>query len=375
MSSPYCLDENVIYLNHAAVAPWPTAARDAVIAFAQENAAQGAYDYPRWMQLEMQLREKLRQLINAASSDDIALLKSTSEGLSFIAHGLDWQAGDNIVIPAEEFPSNRMVWQSLERYGVECRQVDIRGLDEPEAALLDAIDEQTRLLSCSSVQFASGLRMDLTMLGEACRQQNVLFCVDAIQSLGAIRFDLNLIKADFVVADGHKWMTGPEGLALFYCAPQHRQSLKLHEFGWHMMEHPHDFTQTTWRPADSAQRFECGSPNMLGTVALNAAVGVLLETGLDKVEQQVLANSAVLIESLKQLDQVEVLTPEPEHRHAGIVQFHCKGKQQNEIYQALMAQKIVCAARGNGVRFSPHFYTRRAHIESALNSLKDLIAG
>ncbi len=368
----YPLDDDVVYLNHAAVAPWPAAARDAVMAFAQENAAQGALDYPRWVQTEQQLRDRLRSLINAPAIDDIALLKSTSEGLSFIAHGLPWKRGDNVVIPAGEFPSNRMVWQSLARYGVEVKQVDI-ATEDPEAALLDAIDDHTRLLSCSSVQYASGLRLDLAKLGAACRDADVLFCVDAIQSLGAIRFDVQQVQADFVAADGHKWMTGPEGLALFYCRAELRERLQLHEYGWHMMRHPHDFNQTDWRPADNAQRFECGSPNMLGVVALNAALGVLQDVGMDKVEQQVLANSGVLIDMLNQTHNIEVLTPQAETRRAGIVLFHCHGCDPQQIYQQLMAQKIVCAARGQGVRFSPHFYNTEDQLRRAVEAVAALV--
>lgn len=265
-----------------------------------------------------------------------------------------------------------MVWQSVTDRGVELRQIDIE-VDDPEAALIDAMDEHTRLLSCSSVQYASGLRLDLNRLGTACRQNHTLFCVDAIQSLGAIEFDVMQCQADFVVADGHKWMTGPEGLALFYCAAQHRETLTLHEFGWHMMEQPHDFSQVDWRPADSAQRFECGSPNMLSMFALNASLAVLLDIGMSKIEQAVLANSRYLIRQLSQLDKVTILTPDEDERRAGIVLFHCIGCDQDAIYRALMAQNVICAARGKGVRFSPHFYTEHAQMDSAVSILQRLL--
>jgi len=373
MSEHFDLDTDIVYLNHAAVSPWPLATRDAVAEFAQENAAQGAADYPRWMQIESQLREKLRQLINAPSVDDIALLKSTSEGLSFIAQGLPWRDGDNIVIPAGEFPSNRMVWQSVQHFGVELRQVEIDCVEDPEQALLAAIDESTRLLACSSVQYASGLRLDLQRIGDGCRQADVLFCVDAIQSLGAIRFDNEKIAADFVVADGHKWMTGPEGQALFYCAAEQREKLKLHEFGWHMMHHPFDFSQDTWQPAKTAQRFECGSPNMLGTVGLNASLGMLLDVGLETVERRVLENASYLMARLETMKGIRLLTPRQEKSHAGIVLFECTGRDQEAVYQQLMQRKVICAARGAGVRFSPHFYTSNALMDAALAILDSIL--
>lgn len=246
------------YLNHAAVAPWPKRAATAVARFAQENVLLGARDYPDWMIVEQRLRERLMRLLNAPSTDDIALVKNTSEALSFVAFGLDWKSGDQIVISDEEFPSNRIVWEALKPQGVEVIQVSLK-VDDPEAALLAACGPRTRLLSISAVQFATGLRLDLEVLGEGCKQRNVLFCIDAIQHLGALPFDVQASQCDFAMADGHKWLLGPEGLGVFYCRAQLRPQLKLHEFGWHMLEHMGDYNRTTWEPAVSARRFECGS--------------------------------------------------------------------------------------------------------------------
>ena len=321
MLANFELDENIIYLNHAAVAPWPRVTRDAVTAFAEENARYGARNYPQWTQREAGLREKCRHLINAPSADDIALLKSTSEGLSFIAFGLPWEAGDNIVIPAGEFPSNRIVWEMLSRFGVETRLVDLNSGEHAEQYLIEAMDDNTRLLSCSSVQYSNGLRLDLAQLGEACRQHEVLFCVDAIQSLGVRSFDVQQIRADFVVADGHKWLLGPEGLAMFYCSEALREKLQLHEYGWHMLANAGDFSDNHWPIAGSGQRFECGSPNTLGEVALDASLGLLLDTGIEHIENIVLSNTAHLLEELGKISGIRLLTPLQDYRHAGIVTF------------------------------------------------------
>ena len=149
MKQYFQIDPCIIHLNHAAVAPWPVATAQALQAFAQENASIGSQRYEHWLQCEDELRSKLARLINVENAEDIALLKSTSEGLSFIAYGLQWNAGDNIIIPEGEFPSNRVVWESLANQGVEVRQVSIK-TDDPESALINAFDERTRLLSVSS---------------------------------------------------------------------------------------------------------------------------------------------------------------------------------------------------------------------------------
>ncbi|NQD96371.1 aminotransferase class V-fold PLP-dependent enzyme, partial [Pseudomonas sp. CrR25] len=199
------------YLNHAAVAPWPQRAVVAVSRFAEQNAHCGARDYPAWLLVERSLRERLTRLLNAPSSDDIALVKNTSEALSFVAFGLDWRAGDQVVISDEEFPSNRVVWEALEARGVEVLQVNLHQGD-PEVGLLNACGARTRLMSISAVQYASGLRLDLGRLGHGCQRRGVLLCIDAIQQLGALPFDVQAYQCAFAMADGHKWLLGPEGL-------------------------------------------------------------------------------------------------------------------------------------------------------------------
>jgi selenocysteine lyase/cysteine desulfurase len=368
------LDADVIHLNHAAVGPWPVATANAVKAFADENVRFGSKYYENWVGNETRLRKKLAALIQAPSPDDIALLKSTSEGLSFIAHGIKWNSGDNIVIPAEEFPSNRIVWQSLETQGVELRRIPVGGTESPEQALADAFDNKTRLLSCSSVQFASGLRLDLEQLGEICQKNQVLFCVDAIQSLGAIRFDVGATQADFVVADGHKWMLAPEGLALFYCRESLRDQLQLHEFGWHMVENAYDFNQLDWAPATSARRFECGSPNMMGVAALNASLDVLFEVGMDQVEAAVLQNNQYLFDALSAMEGITLLSPEPGSRRAGIVTFNKPSVSTDTLYSHLVENGVICAPRGGGIRLSPHFYNNKQQFDKVVDLIKNCTA-
>jgi len=360
------LDDDIIYLNHAAVAPWPQRTKIAVQQFAEENACYGSKHYLRWVEHETELRGMLAELINAPSKDDIALLKSTSEGLSVVAHGLTWQAGDNVVISDQEFPSNRIVWESLSRYGVEIKKVDLQSAESPEQALLNACDTNTRLLSISSVQYASGLRIDLTPLGQHCRQNHILFCVDAIQSIGALQFDVQKYQADFVMADGHKWMLGPEGLALFYCRADLREQLQLHQFGWHMVEHAHDFSRTDWQAARDAKRFECGSPNMLCTHALRASVSILLEIGMDRIEQAIIERASLLFDLLADSQNLHAITDNRANRFAGIVTYRHQHADSTDLYNYLMSKGVMCAPRGGGVRYSPHFYIPLNKIELAI---------
>jgi selenocysteine lyase/cysteine desulfurase len=369
--SEFCLDPGLIYLNHAAVSPWPRRTAEAVKAFAGENARLGSSRYPHWVQTELALREQLQRLLNARSADEIALLKNTSEALSVVAYGLAWQPGDNVVISNLEFPSNRIVWESLGKYDVDTRIAEIAGVDAPEDAIIGQIDKRTRLLSVSSVQYGTGLRLDLARLGAACRERGVLFCIDAIQSLGAVRFDVQASHADFVMSDGHKWRLGPEGVALFWCRREVMDRLDLKQYGWHMVEDCGNYASKTWEVARSARRFECGSPNMTGIHALHASLSLIEETGMTAIEARILDNSRFLMDFLlEHREQYELLTPPAAGRHAGIVTFRPRNGAPEALFDRLTGARISCALRGGGIRFSPHYHTPREQLAMALQLLQ-----
>jgi cysteine desulfurase/selenocysteine lyase len=354
------------YLNHAAVAPLPRRSGNALQAFIDDYVRVGSLNYLQWLETERHLRDELRMLINAQSSDDIALLKNTSEGLSFVAWGFPWRQGDNVVIPDEEFPSNRIVWESLAPRGVVVRTVSLAGAADPVQALLAACDGRTRLLSVSAVQYASGRRVDLARLGEACRKRDIAFCVDAIQGLGMLDLDVQAIGADFMAADAHKWLLGPEGIALFYCRADWRDRLDLVEFGWHMVEHMGEFDRGDWEPARSARRFECGTPNTLGIYAFSASLSLLLEIGMGEIEQRVLARATYLMEAIQRRDDLECLTPDRPGSYGGIVTFRSHRYGNEALFEHLKAQRVMCAMRGGGIRFSPHFYNAVDTLDAAL---------
>ncbi|MDH5517707.1 MAG: aminotransferase class V-fold PLP-dependent enzyme [Gammaproteobacteria bacterium] len=363
------LNDELIHLNHAAVAPWPLVTQQAVQEFATENTRIGSVNYLQWMQHEENLRQQLKLLINADSTSEIALLKSTSEALSVVAYGIDWQPGDSVVSAAEEFPSNRLLWQSLQRFGVDVRLVDYLPEDDAEQCIIDACDESTRLVSISAVQYGSGRRTNLLKIGDFCEQQNILFCIDAIQQLGALSFDVNKVKADFVAADGHKWMLGAEGLALFYCRKKHLQTLKLNQYGWHMVENMHDFNSNEWTPADSARRFECGSPNMLGIMALEASLKLIHSIGMKTIEDQVLANTRYLLQQFSAMPELEILSPQATAQQSGIVVVRHRKKSNEELFEYLKQHHVLCAPRGGGIRFSAHYYTPATKLEQLVSLL------
>jgi selenocysteine lyase/cysteine desulfurase len=362
------------YLNHAAIAPWPLPVAAAVDDFARENLLLGPANYARWIQREKTLRGRLVQLTGAASPDDISLLKNTTEGISLVAWGLDWRAGDNLVLPAGEFPSNRLPWLAQAERGVEAREVDIRSARDPEAALVQAMDANTRLLSVSAVQWSDGFRLDLMRLGEACRARGVLFFVDAIQQLGALALNVEDCRIDFLAADAHKWLLGPEGVAVFYSRDAARERLALLQRGWHMFEDPWQFQREDWIPAAGGQRFEAGSPNSLGQAAFHAAAGLLLDYGMQQVEARILANTRQLIEGLGGLPGIRVLSRSEAARRSGIVSFASDRLSARKLKQRLAERDVTCALRGDALRLSPHFYQGEAEIEAFMRLLEEALS-
>ena len=352
-----------LYLNHAAIAPWPRRTAEAVQAFAAENLEDGPARYAEWIRRTGKLRNRLARLTGADGAADIALLKNTTEGISAVAWGLDWRAGNNLVLPQDEFPSNRLPWLAQRSRGVEVREIDIRLAADAEATLIGAMDSRTRLLAVSSVQWSDGFRLDLQRLGDACHRRGALFFVDAIQHLGALPLDVAACRIDYLAADAHKWLLGPEGIAVFHSSARARPLVQLLQQGWHMVDDAWNFQRTDWTPSAEARRFEAGSPNSLGQTALHASVGLLLERGMESVANRVLANTENLLAKLQALSGVRLVSRTEPARRSGIVNFAVDGLPAGELHRRLSRVGVTCALRGGGIRLSPHFYQGEEEIK------------
>ncbi len=370
MNNQFPVINQLIHLNHAAVGPWPQVTADAVKAFAEQNLQFGSLRYLDWLEVEKNLRHNISQLINATTQDEIALVKNTSEGLSFVAYGLRWNKGDNVVGIQQEFPSNRFVWESLSSKGVEFRKLNMDECENPEQALFNLCDNRTRLISISAVQYHNGFKMDLQKIGQFCNEKNILFCVDAIQQVGALPFDVKEINADFAIADGHKWMLSAEGLGFLYIRQAVMDDLEILQYGWHMVDKLSDYSTQQFELAHTAKRFECGSPNMLGIHAMNASIQLLLNTGMKDIGGKVIDNSRFMIDALLSVKNIEILSDSSDDRLSGIVTMKNNKLSNDEFYKLLTDNNVLCAPRGGGVRLSPHFYTPRDQLEEVLSCIK-----
>lgn len=359
----------IVYLNHAGVAPISTRAAEALARYAAEATAQGAFRYDAVLDAEVErVRGRAARLLGARS-DEIAFVKNTTEGLGIVAAGLDWRRGDRVVTCDLEYPSNVYPWWSLRDAGVET--VMLRGergrlpLERVEEALRDP---SVRLLTLSSVEFGSGLRQDLPTLGRLCRERGVLFCVDAIQSLGCLPLDVTTCSVDFLAADGHKWLLSVEGCGIFYCARRALESLRPRLVGWRSVADPHDFDRYQRELRPGAVRFEEGTPNVPGIFALGAAIDLLLELGVDAIGERVLELTDHLANALE-AHGATVLSPRAPTERSGIVSFTWRDEDPRHTAARLRARHIFVATRRGGVRASPHFYNREDELERLVAAL------
>ena len=240
-------------------------------------------------------------------------------------------------------------------------------------ALLEAMDNHTRLLSVSAVQWNDGFRLDLETLGRACRSKGVLFFVDAIQQLGALSVNVETCHVDFLAADAHKWLLGPEGIAVFYCRESARPRLRLIQQGWHMFDNPWNFQRGEWEPSTSAKRFEAGSPNSMGQAALHASLNLLLKTGTEQVSGQILQNTEFLIKALSHIPGVQITSAREPERRSGIVSFSHDGSPSKSLNTRLAESGVTCAVRGNSIRLSPHFYQDETDLAEFIQILERVL--
>jgi selenocysteine lyase/cysteine desulfurase len=355
------------FFDHAAVAPITGRAQQALADWAADMAENGDVNERRWLDRIEEVRRVAGQLLNA-DPIDIAFVKNTSEGIGIVAEGLSWHAGDNMITAAEEYPANIYPWMNLKDRGVEVRLVASRDrrlwLDDFKALM----DARTRLVSVSSVEFASGFRNDLNGLGALCRERGILFFVDAIQSLGVLPLDVQQAPVDFLAADGHKWLLGPEGAAIFYIRRELLDRLHAIGVGWNSVIGARDFSRIDFRLKPHAGRWESGSLNVAGITALGASLALLLEIGIPTICERVLELTDYLCKKAQRAG-CEIYSSRKSEDKSGIVSIMIPGADVRQAVKRCRAEGIVINQRAGRIRVSPHCYNSKAEIDRLVDTL------
>ncbi len=364
------ITNNFIYLDHAGVSPVSLRVKNETVKFLAQASGESGFDYNSWGVRIEEIRASCAELIGA-DADEIAFVKNTSHGISIVASGLDWKQGDNVLVFEKEFSSNIYPWLNLKDRGVEVRFIPLRDERILFEDIEDLIDCRTRLITMSSVQSVNGFMIDLKKLGQICKSKGILFFVDAIQSLGAVPIDVKEINADFLSADGHKWLLAPEGIGIFYCKKELASNIKPNLVGWKSVENDHNFESFEFKLKNNTLRFEEGTFNTIGIYGLGAAVDLLLEIGVDNIEKRIHELGDLIISEAEKRG-FTLKTPKNSDERGGIVSF-AGDFDPKEMAEKLFEQNIAVNYRGGGLRVAPHFYNTEDEILKFFKTLDEVL--
>jgi selenocysteine lyase/cysteine desulfurase len=364
-----------VYFDHAAVAPLPETTRQAIRQWVDEATELGDLAWQRWSARLEEVRQAAARLIHAQPSE-IALVPNTTTGISLVAEGFPWREGDNVVTLENEFPSNQYPWMNLASRGVELRRVRVEGGIVDLQRVADACDARTRIVSLSWVGYASGWRIDVREAAEVCHRRGCLLFLDAIQGLGVFPLDVTAEGVDFLAADGHKWLLGPEGAGVLYIRQEHLERLRPLMVGWNSVVQRSDYSRVEWRLRAEAARYEGGSHNMVGFLGLGASLDLLLALGVSPtgspLAEHVLAITDAACQRLQALGAV-LHAPRIGPHRSGIVTFRFPGHESTFIRQRLEEAGIVARCRSGGVRISPHGYATMDEVDRMIDVLRTLV--
>ncbi|MCZ7648780.1 MAG: aminotransferase class V-fold PLP-dependent enzyme [Planctomycetota bacterium] len=358
------------YFGWASVAPLAVPVVEAMQGQLAGMRDRGALGYRDWYAAYDRARALAAELLGALPAE-IALLKNTSEGLATVAHGLEWKQGDNLVLPAGEFPANAYPWLALAERGVEVRRVPLNSEGGFTPADVEAkMDARTRLLSVSFVNYLTGFRADLKKLGALCEQRGVFFCVDAIQGLGALPLDVRTMRIDALAADGHKWLCGPEGQAILFVRRKWLPHLKPLALGWWGVKNPARYDLDDQELCSTARRYECGTLNTVGVYGLAAALEFIKRAELKFITARLLDLARLLAEGLR-AKGMRVDRANAAANQSGIVSFSCPGRPSRELAEALEQERIFVNPRGERLRAAVHAWNDERDIERLVEALPD----
>ena len=358
-----------VYLDHAACGPITTAAADAMRAYVDDFALHGSTNWPRFRGEVEVARQHFADLLGARAAE-IALVRNTTEGITLVAEGIDWQPGDNIVMAADEFPSNLFPWQNLKRLGVECRVVDVpKGSPTVRidpAPLAAACDARTRLLTCSWVGYKLGDRVDLAALRQIADDYGALLFVDAIQGLGMHPLDVHAAGIDFLAADGHKWLLGPEGAGVLFVRESRLPELQPLGVGWNSVAEAASFDGSRMNLRSDAARYEGGTYPAVTMAGLAASLTTL-------AAQSPAARESRLVELVDHLrDRCRsrggrIVSPDDAAHRSAItaVAFN----DPDAMRARGMKAGVPCSVRGGYLRLAPHAYQTETDLDHAIDVL------
>ncbi len=359
--------ENWRFFNHAATSPLSRRAAAAMEKQIHEQLALGSVGNDIWTPEREQTRALVARFINADPSE-IAFIRNTAEGISFVANGLRWRAGDNVVATNAEYPANIYPWLNLAEQGVLVKLIQEKDGRIFLEDLDKAIDTRTRVVAISFVEFSSGFMNDLVTLGQLCRERGVLYVVDVIQGLGGFPVDVQQAQIDVLACGGQKWLLGPRGCGIFYCSRRAMEHIRVTVVGASSVIDEENYLDYNLTFKPDASRFEYGTHNTVGIAGLRGALELFLEVGPENVARQILTLTDHFCERVTDKGYTLFSSRRPGEK-SGIVSFYKKGLESARIAAQLQRQHFVLSVRDGRLRLSPHFYNTVEEIDALLEAL------
>ncbi len=365
---PY-LDKGIIYFNHASTGPFSSLVTHRLTELLKEKSESNIDDYSSFLKTAEETKDLLAKLINC-NVDRTAFVDNTSNGINIIAQSIEWKKGDRILLNDVEFPANVYPFLNLKRFGVEVDFVkSLNGIVAAEQ-IIDSVKPETRLISVSFVQFLSGYKIDLDKIGNYCRANNIIFCVDGIQGIGAVNIDVQKSKIDFLSCGTQKWLLGMQGLAFIYIDENLQRNISPANVGWLSVNDAWNLLDYKMDLKTSANVFQGGTLNSFGIYAFNTSLKLFNDFGFKNVENQVLSNTKYFLEKLRGLEINTLLSDCNEDNLAGIITF--KPGNPEKVFEELNKRKIICSLREGLIRFSPHFYNTHQEIDIVVDELQKI---
>lgn len=365
---PY-LENGIIYFNHASTGSFSSLVTHRLTELLKEKSGSNIDDYSSFLKVMEETKDLLAKLINC-NVDRIAFVDNTSNGINIIAQSIEWKKGDRILLNDVEFPANVYPFLNLKRFGVEIDFVkSLNGIVTAEQ-IIDSVKPETRLISVSFVQFLSGYKIDLDKIGNYCRTNNIIFCVDGIQGIGAVKIDVQKSKIDFLSCGTQKWLLGMQGLAFIYIDENLQRKISPANIGWLSVKDAWNLLDYKMDLKTSANVFQGGTLNSFGIYAFNTSLKLFNDFGFKNVENQVLSNTKYFLEKLRGLELNPLLSDCDVDNLAGIITF--KPDNPEKVFEELTKRKIICSLREGVIRFSPHFYNTHQEIDTVVNELQKI---
>ena len=361
------ITERFVYLNHAGVSPFSTRVAAALCRHAEEQSTHAGAAEPRWVKRVDSARSEAARLLGAKTGE-IAFVDNTTQGLNYFARGIAWKRGDNVVLPRVEFPSNVYPWLALKDQGVRLKFVPERAGRVLVEDVERAVDDRTRIVAISFVEFSSGYRNRLAEIGKICKRRDIYFVVDGIQGIGALALDVKRCLIDGLSAGGHKWLLAPQGTGIFYCSSRVLEDLRHPTPGWLSMVDWTDYYNFRYKMWPDCRRYESAQKNLIGLAGLDQALKMINGLGIEAVERRILDLTDHLCGMLDRRG-FKVASPRGDGEKSGIVTFHPRKGSAEEVCAHLTRRRIITVPRRGTIRVSPHFYNTRGEIERLVEAL------